>query len=305
MQTRPVLFGEVLFDCFPDRSRVLGGAPFNVAWHLRGFGLEPLLIGRIGDDAAGREVLDAMTDWGLDTSGIQIDPGHPTGQVQVRIEAGQPVFDILADQAYDHIDAAPALDAIGRAGGARLLYHGTLALRSEDSRETFATLSRRLACPRCLDVNLRPPWTGPELVGPMLDGADWAKLNDHELREIAGWTGSATGDLSDLARQVRDDRRIGRLIVTCGAEGAMLLDDDGVRSGRPVPVDEIVDTVGAGDAFSAVALLGLAGGWPAGRILAAALEFASIVCGRRGATIAERTVYEDCLDRWRSWGDGS
>ena len=85
---RPLIFGEVLFDAFPDGSRVLGGAPFNVAWHLRALGLDPLLVSRVGADGAGDEVLRAMHDWQLDVSGVQRDPNHPTGRVPVTLEGG-------------------------------------------------------------------------------------------------------------------------------------------------------------------------------------------------------------------------
>ena len=298
-QARPVLFGEVLFDHFPDRSRVLGGAPFNVAWHLRGFGASPVLISRVGDDDTGREVLDAMRRWGLDTRGIQIDDGHPTGRVSVRIEDGQPSFDILADQAYDFIDDGLALDALAGIE-AGLFYHGTLALRSSVSRHCFEILGGRLDCPRCLDVNLRPPWTDRGLVGDMLAGADWVKLNDLELIEIGRWSGLDDAALPVLAAHVRETYGLGRLIVTRGAEGAMLLGPSGDLDGHPVPVDGLVDTVGAGDAFSAVTLLGLLLDWPDRHTLDAALEFASLVCGVRGATIDDPGIYRDCLDRWRS-----
>jgi sugar/nucleoside kinase (ribokinase family) len=60
--TRPCIFGEVLFDHFPDGKRVLGGAPFNVAWHLQAFGEAPRFISRVGDDAEGDEIRTAMRD---------------------------------------------------------------------------------------------------------------------------------------------------------------------------------------------------------------------------------------------------
>ncbi|MBA1332725.1 carbohydrate kinase, partial [Candidatus Endoriftia persephone str. Guaymas] len=53
MESHPIIFGEVLFDCFEDGSRVLGGAPFNVAWHLQALGAAPLFISRVGDDSLG------------------------------------------------------------------------------------------------------------------------------------------------------------------------------------------------------------------------------------------------------------
>ena len=80
---RPVIFGEVLFDRFPDGSAVLGGAPFNVAWNLQAFGQAPLLISRVGQDALGEQIRETMTDWSMDTSCLQSDMSHPTGIVDI------------------------------------------------------------------------------------------------------------------------------------------------------------------------------------------------------------------------------
>ncbi len=86
----PVIFGEVLFDRFPDGNSVLGGAPFNVAWHLQAFGARPLLISSVGDDELGAEIRQTMQDWGMDDSGLQTDAAHPTGTVEVSFNAGEP-----------------------------------------------------------------------------------------------------------------------------------------------------------------------------------------------------------------------
>ena len=87
---RPLIFGEVLFDHFPDGTAVLGGAPFNVAWHLHAFGLRPLMISRIGNDELGGRVQEAMQKWGMDCSGMQIRHcTHPTGTVQVTFQDGR------------------------------------------------------------------------------------------------------------------------------------------------------------------------------------------------------------------------
>jgi len=104
---RPLVFGEVLYDSFPDGSVVLGGAPFNVAWHLRGFGLNPLFISRVGDDELGERIIAAMSEWGMDTRGVQRDPGHPTGRVVVSIRNNEPSFEIVPEQAYDFIAGEP------------------------------------------------------------------------------------------------------------------------------------------------------------------------------------------------------
>ncbi len=72
-QQRPIIFGEVLYDTFPDDAAVLGGAPFNVAWHLQGFGLQPLFISRVGTDELGAQVIADMQAWGMDLRGVQRD----------------------------------------------------------------------------------------------------------------------------------------------------------------------------------------------------------------------------------------
>ncbi|OQX46150.1 MAG: carbohydrate kinase, partial [Candidatus Sedimenticola endophacoides] len=100
---RPLIFGEVLFDDFPDGSRVLGGAPFNVAWNLQALGARPLLISRVGNDALGRSIREQMQHWGMDLSAMQLDSAHPTGTVEVRIDDGEPSYEIVAPCAYDFI----------------------------------------------------------------------------------------------------------------------------------------------------------------------------------------------------------
>ena len=108
MNRRLCIFGEVLFDHFPNGKRVLGGAPFNVAWHLQAFGQTPCFISRIGDDPEGQAVFAAMRDWGMDTDGVQIDPTKATGRVSVRFDGGEPVYEIVEHCAYDAIQSEAA-----------------------------------------------------------------------------------------------------------------------------------------------------------------------------------------------------
>ena len=97
---RPVVFGEIVFDEFEDDVHQPGGAPLNVAWHLHGFGLHPLLISRVGRDELGGLLLERLTAAGLDTRGIQVDPVRPTGRVVVATSDHEPSFTIPGDQAY-------------------------------------------------------------------------------------------------------------------------------------------------------------------------------------------------------------
>ncbi|NNM83413.1 MAG: carbohydrate kinase, partial [Burkholderiales bacterium] len=150
-----VLFGEVLADRFPDGD-VLGGAPFNVARHLKAFGLNPVLITRVGNDELKDELMRRMVDCGMETLGVQIDPEHPTGQVLVHFEDGKHRFEIAPDQAYDHIHAGMA-ERASLSIQPDLVYFGTLAQRNKVSRRALCNLLRCDA-PRMLDLNLREPW---------------------------------------------------------------------------------------------------------------------------------------------------
>ncbi|MGD2083812.1 MAG: carbohydrate kinase [Chromatiales bacterium] len=287
---RPVIFGEVLFDRFPDGSRVLGGAPFNVAWNLQAFGLDPLFVSRVGQDPYGRDIRDAMEHWGMDTSGLQLDSAHPTGAVQVSIEDDEPSYDILTDQAYDHIDG----DSLPPAHGS-LLYHGTLALRGPDSRTALERCKSQYGAPVFVDVNLREPWCTRDSALRALDGARWAKLNGGELATLVP-------DMDDFdARMDSLQNRFGleTLFVTRGSEGAMARDArGGTVQVRPSHRLKVVDTVGAGDAFASVLILGLTLGWDPEDTLDHAQEFASAVVGLRGATSRDSTFYEPFTRIW-------
>jgi len=292
-----VIFGEVLFDRLPDGA-VLGGAPFNVAWHLQGFGQRPLFVSRVGQDPEGDDVFVTMGDWGMDTAGLQRDPERPTGAVQVRLSAGQPSFDILPEQAYDYIDGTQAGAALSDEPLA-LLYLGTLANRGLVSRETMQALRARAALPTFVDINLRAPWWDDTILDAALEGARWVKLNEDELSAVLHRR-LEREDLAAAGEQLRARRDLELLVVTLGSDGAWFLTPDGRRFGEPAAVDSLVDTVGAGDTFSAVTLLGLLSGWSLETTLPRALAFAARICGQRGATAANPELYQSFLE---SWGD--
>jgi len=294
---RPVIFGEVLFDVFPDGNAVLGGAPFNVAWNLRGFGFSPLFISRIGKDERGDLVLQVMLDWGMDVGGIQVDPDRPTGIVQVSLKEGQPTFDILADQAYDFIDPVAAGKVV-RIGPFPLFYNGTLITRSETSRSTLETLRTNTKLPTFVDVNLRPPWWNLDGVIKLLSGVDWVKLNGDEFTSILGKESFSDEGVFQEAQQFLDQFSIKMLIVTLGATGAILVTPDFQEKENPVALEDVVDTVGAGDAFSSVCILGTILDWPPRAILQRAVSFAGEICRVQGATLKDQSIYDTYLKQW-------
>ncbi|MFQ3613585.1 MAG: PfkB family carbohydrate kinase, partial [Cyanobacteriota bacterium] len=198
-------------DQFPNRA-VLGGAPFNVAWNLKGLGSEPIFLSRIGQDAAGEQVLAAMHRQGLSSVALQWDPIHPTGTVQVELDGqGIPSYRILANQAYDYID----LDAEQlRTLRPSLLYRGSLAARTEAAHRRIQILIQALNCPVFLDLNLRNPWWNPERIREMIRSCDWLKLNQEELAQVADLEGIPAENPLDQAQTLRENLNLNKIFLT-------------------------------------------------------------------------------------------
>ncbi len=277
------IFGEVLADIFPEHS-VLGGAPFNVARHLRTFGLRPIMISRTGGDALRDELLHEMTRMEMEIGGIQCDTAHPTGQVRVVLENGGHRFDILPDQAYDHICATSTREVLA-ANPPQLAYFGTLAQRSAASRQAATQFVAACACPVILDINLRAPWYDATTIADSLAAADIVKLNDEELAVVAQLLGLPGSTPEAQAAAMQQRFGLQQVLVTCGALGSWLLDDK-QQVLRAIPVEShepVVDTVGAGDAFAAVFIYGLLRGWEMPSTLQRASEYAAAICRLRGA----------------------
>lgn len=290
IQSTPIVFGEVLFDYFPDGQRVLGGAPFNVAWHLQALGASPLFIGRVGNDSDGNEIRQRMADWGMAVTGLQTDPDLSTGRVTVSLgQGGQPTFNIIPDQAYDRVDAQ-SLPELPQPVG--LVYHGTLALRDQRAAETFSVLRRMADAPTFLDVNLRPPWWTQISTISHMEQARWVKINDEELTRLF----PGHSEFTELAQSVRREMDLELLVVTMGARGALAVGSTGdTVHVAPKTGVQVVDTVGAGDAFAAMTILGLIRQWPLKTTLERAQTFASAIVGQQGATMDDQTGYAQFL----------
>jgi fructokinase len=293
--SRPLVFGEVLYDSFPDGSVVLGGAPFNVAWHLQGFGLAPLFVSRVGTDELGERILTAMSAWGMDTRGVQRDPSHATGRVVVSFHDHEPSYEIVPEQAYDFIDDGP-VEGLLRDGAYALLYHGSLIARHPAARAALDKL-RSADIPSFVDINLRDPWWRRPWLDAALHQARWAKLNEHELRTLARRDDGAAG-IKVLAEELRRACGLQVLVVTRGEAGALVLADGVAAEVAPAAMGEIVDTVGAGDAFSAVSIFGLLRGWPLAALAERAVDFAAAVCRMRGAIAQDPDLYRRYLRKW-------
>ena len=290
-QPRPVVFGEVLFDRFPDGSVVLGGAPFNVAWHLQAFAAAPLFVSRVGDDPLGRQIRASMLAWDMDCSGLQLDSAHPTGTVEVRLEDGEPSYDIVSPRAYDFVDAG----SLPPLPGSGILYHGTLAQRHAESRSALLRLREASGLPVFVDVNLRVPWWDRDTALNSLSRARWAKLNQDELNALV----PEADELADQVRRLLDSTGLQLVIATRGARGAVAWSREGaVAEVVPRAGAVVKDAVGAGDAFASVLMLGLLRNWALDTCLERAQSFASALLGVRGATVEDPAFYQRFRNAW-------
>lgn len=293
-----MLYGEVLADVFPDRT-VLGGAPFNVATHLQAFGLRPVLISRVGHDALRDRVLERMGERGMETVGIQTDKNRPTGQVKVHEDEGGHRFEILPLQAYDFIHPGVVRMSTLSVHPA-LVYFGTLAQRGEMSRRALSAMLRSTDAPKFLDINLRQPWVDEAIIKSSLESADILKLNEEELASVAAMTGLADRPAREQARELMQRYDLERIVVTCGDRGAWLTSRDGkdIEAVPPPPSGDTVDTVGAGDGFAAVYILGMLRRWTMADTLRRANAFAAALCRVRGAVPEQADFYAPFIAEW-------
>ena len=261
--------GEVLWDVYPDGRKVAGGAPFNFAFHCHQLGHESAIVSRVGDDDLGRDLRERVRELGLSDEYIQTDPKLPTGTVRVTVDdAGQPSYAISANVAWDQIEWNEKIANLTR--GAVAMCHGTLALRSKVSGHTILKMSG-LKNGRgkqnglvVFDVNIREVWGNNykswvyEQFNTAVLRSHWIKMNHDEegfieeridhMMDDDPWPRTIEGMFQYLKHFTRIEDRL--WIVTRGADGAELITETS-REIHRAPRANVVDTVGAGDAFTA------------------------------------------------------
>ena len=274
--------GELLWDLLPGGPR-LGGAPFNVVAHLARFGCRTVYVSAVGRDDRGREAAAGVARLGVATTHLQVND-LPTGVVRVRLDAqGVPDYQIVSPAAYEVLGPLDA-ESLASVGDVDLLVFGTLAQRFAGTREATRQLAQAARdAPRLYDVNLRTGCWDAGLVERLLDIATVVKLNDDERRVLAGVLGLPASPTERFARALAERYGLRGVCVTHGPAGATLL-LDGACGEAPSPPVEVVDTVGAGDAFAAALGYGLIHRWDVTEILSVATRLGALVASREGAT---------------------
>jgi len=274
--------GELLWDLLPG-GKQLGGAPANFAYHAQSLGASSYVVSAVGDDALGKEIIDQLNEINLETKYIEISRINPTGTVEVKLdENGKPDFTIHKDVAWDYIsfpqyvdDLAVVLDAV---------CFGSLAQRSKISKKSIKQMieSTPDQCLRIFDINLRQNYYNAKLIEDSLNLANCFKLNEDEfpiVAEIFSISGSENEILDELL--YRFELKI--IALTKGGEGSVLHAPDESSYLKSTKVN-VIDTVGAGDAFTAALAIGLLKSLPLKTIHRQATQLSAYVCTQNGAT---------------------
>ena len=238
-------FGEVLWDCFANEKR-LGGAPLNVCLRLNSLGIKAKMLSAVGNDAFGKELLDDIKTRNIDTDYITVNSDKKTSTVEVTLDNnGSATYEIVADTAWDNIALTP--DLIKQVKSSDIFVFGSLVGREKVSLNTLKQLIE-IAKFKVFDVNLRKPHYDLETLIQFMQSADFIKLNDDELYEIAHAMGSKFNSLEQNLEFIADKTNTPYMCVTKGSHGALLKinEQNYYNSGYLI---KVVDTVGAGDSF--------------------------------------------------------
>lgn len=292
--------GELLWDVYPDGRKVAGGAPFNFAFHCHQLGHPAVIVSRVGDDDLGRELRDEVCHLGLSDEYIQTDREHPTGTVKVTLDENKvPSYTISENVAWDYIEWNEQLETLAKDIPA--VCFGTLAQRANKSCETITNFIKAAKSGlRIFDVNFRcPPAEVIPKVHALVGGfwtevpgvVDWFKVNQDEFGVLMDeliatsnidWEpGRKQSPLQYLFDTGRDTRKVG--ILTRGSKSTAVHDWQRTEWIPSVPAN-VVDTVGAGDAFTAAMVCLHLEGRPLRECARFANHYAARVCEHQGAT---------------------
>jgi len=284
MSFKVIGLGEVLWDLLPSGPQ-LGGAPANFACHASQLGAEAHLISRVGQDKRGDEIVHRIHELGLSVSDLQVDAAAPTGTVCVSLSgSGVPEYAIHEEVAWDRIAASP--EALTIACTADAVCFGTLAQRSAVSRAAIQRLVSASSANalRVFDINLRQRFYDQEIIEQSLKIANVLKLNDQELA-VLSLMFELTGGVHDKIEQLASRFGLQLVALTRAEHGSLLYQSRSWSELRDGQAD-VVDTVGAGDAFTAALVMGLLLRFRLEDIHRNAAEVAAFVCSCHGATPA-------------------
>lgn len=279
MEGKIIGLGEILWDMLPT-GKQLGGAPANFAYHVCRLGGNGWAVSAISDDELGREIKNTLSTKKLNT--ILEEVNEPTGTVQVTLNAaGVPTYDITEGVAWDHIPFTERIWDLAKETSA--VCFGTLAQRSPESRATIHKFIESMPAGslKVFDINLRQKYYDEKIISDSLRLADILKINDEEL-EIVSRMLCLSGTSEERCRAISREFNLKFVILTMGGDGSKVILEDRVHLSTPGKIN-IVDTVGAGDSFTAAFMLAYLRGESIEKAHTLATEVSSYVCTKAGA----------------------
>ena len=286
--SKPIVIGvgEYLWDILPT-SKKAGGAPINFAYHASQNGAEGWGISAIGDDELGKELLEAAKANGINLSVSTVN--YPTGTVQVTIVDGQPSYEICENVAWDHLVLSE--EAISLAKRASAISFGTLAQRSEDSRDAIAELISYTPKDALIiyDINLRRHYYDKSIIEHSLLMANVLKINDEEIEIIKPIFSLEGKDYDEVCDFLMKKYDLSIVVLTGGDKFSSVYSPEGISTIK-TPKVEVVDAVGAGDSFSGAFIGSILNGKTIREAHEIAVDTAAYVCTQAGAWTPKRKI---------------
>ncbi|MCF8335461.1 MAG: carbohydrate kinase [Bacteroidales bacterium] len=281
IDSKILCFGEILWDVLPDK-KVPGGAPMNVALHLKKLGMNVEFVSRIGKDALGQEFKDYLGSVDFKEYLLQEDGNHPTGTVQVDLsDSNDPKYDIVFPSAWDYIEMTEDLQQI--ADESEIIVYGSLASRNKVSSRTLQEILDGQGTYNVFDINLREPHYSKERIELLLGKADLVKMNKGELDILTGWFFQSNGmGEEEQVKYLGSKFECPIVCVTKGENGAGLL-YEGKYYRHPGFRVQLMDAIGSGDAFLAALLHGILREESPENILTYACATGAYVASKSGA----------------------
>ena len=229
-----------------------------MAAHVSLCGFESAVISQLGSDKLGREALKQSDALNINRQWVRLDHSHPTGSVTVKLENAIPSYTIHEQVAWDHITLKDEEITEIVAANPKAFCFGTLAQRCKTSRKTLNKLLNALNDTLIFfDVNIRQHYWSTEIIKEGLNQTTWLKVNDDEALLLNESLFNCTGDIKDFAQNILKHYPVSGVLVTCGADGSLVFQENQAAIKSPVITVDVVDTIGAGDAFSAAFILAL------------------------------------------------
>lgn len=288
--------GEILWDQPLDQTETLAGAPLNVAVALRRLGASAVLISAVGADGRGQRALRQIQTLGLSTEFVTVVDNAQTGVAHIQLDTlGNASYSIARGVAFDFLAIDDQQSKQLYSLRPDWLYYGTLAQTSHQNEHLLCTLMERFSGISCFyDLNLRNRHWDYALVQRLARLATVLKLNREEAETLFALDSRGPFSLERFSRTLSDKFNVSIVCITLGSQGCALFSEGELELFPGFP-STVVDTVGAGDAFTAAFMHGLQHKWPLKQIARFANALGSMIASR--ATAIPEWTLQDITDR--------